>query len=72
MSIPFFRFDLAVLRFVILYEVADEHKNLAIVGSRKIKEILIDDYIPKGVTEIVLGGAKGIDLLAREYAMKKG
>ena len=45
--------------------------KLAIVGSRKIKEILIDDYIPKGVTEIVLGGAKGIDLLAREYAMKK-
>ena len=44
--------------------------KLAIVGSRKINDFLIDKYVPQGVTEIVSGGAVGIDTLAREYAIK--
>ena len=43
--------------------------KLAIVGSRNITEFDIAQYIPKGVTEIVSGGAKGVDTLAKQYAL---
>ena len=43
--------------------------KLAIVGSRDISNIDIEKYIPTGVTEIVSGGAKGVDVLAKEYAL---
>ena len=38
--------------------------RLAVIGSRSLCDIVIDDYIPYNVTEIVSGGAKGIDMLA--------
>ncbi len=44
--------------------------KLAIIGSRTIKNILIDNYIPENVSEIVSGGAAGVDALANEYALK--
>lgn len=44
--------------------------KLAIVGSRKVKDIVIGAYMPDDVTEIVSGGAKGVDTLAKEYAEK--
>lgn len=44
--------------------------KLAIVGSRGITHIDLAGYIPEGVTEIVSGGARGIDTLAREYAIE--
>ena len=46
--------------------------RLAIIGSRKINNIVIDDYLPEGITEIVSGGAKGVDLLARDFAIRNG
>lgn len=46
--------------------------KLAVIGSRSLKEITIDDYIPKNINEIVSGGAKGVDTLAKEYACKRG
>lgn len=46
--------------------------KLAIIGSRSIINFEIDRYIPRGVAEIVSGGAKGVDTLAREYALKNG
>ena len=46
--------------------------KLAIVGSRNLTNIIIDNYIPKGVTEIVSGGARGIDTLAKKFAERKG
>lgn len=46
--------------------------KLAIIGSRKLKQIKIDDYIPQGVSEIVSGGAIGVDTLAKEYANRNG
>lgn len=45
--------------------------KLAIVGSRKISAD-IGKHIPEGVTEIVSGGAAGIDTLAAEYARNNG
>ena len=42
--------------------------KIAIIGSRNI---FIDDlgkYLPENVTEIVSGGAKGVDKCARKYA----
>mgnify|MGYP003293816291 CR=1 FL=1 len=46
--------------------------KLAIIGSRQITRIHIDPYIPAGATEIVSGGAKGIDTLAKDYAQRTG
>ena len=46
--------------------------KLAIIGSRSITDIDIARYIPSGVTEIVSGGARGVDTLAREYAVSRG
>ena len=46
--------------------------KLAVLGSRKLINIVIDQYIPKGVNEIVSGGAIGIDSRAAEYAKRKG
>ena len=45
--------------------------RLAVIGSRSLCDIVIDDYIPYNVTEIVSGGAKGIDMLAKDYASRK-
>ncbi len=46
--------------------------KLAIIGSRNLTQIVIDDYIGPSVTEIVSGGARGVDTLAREYANRTG
>lgn len=42
--------------------------KLAIIGSRGLT-LDISPYIPENVTEIVSGGAKGIDACAKEYAL---
>ncbi len=44
--------------------------KIAIIGSRNIKVENIGDYLPPNVEEIISGGAKGVDLCAREYAIK--
>ena len=44
--------------------------KLAIIGSRSITDVRIADYIPEGVDEIVSGGAKGVDTLAKRYAIE--
>ena len=46
--------------------------KLAIIGSRKIIEIAIDKYVPSSVTEIVSGGAKGVDSVAKQFAIERG
>ena len=45
--------------------------KLAVIGSRSLCDIVIDDYIPYDVTEIVSGGARGIDMIAKDYANRK-
>ena len=44
--------------------------KLAIIGSRTIKSIDLSQYISQSVTEIVSGGAIGVDSCAARYAEK--
>ena len=46
--------------------------KIAIVGSRKLTNIALEQHIPKDITEIVSGGAVGVDICAAEYAKKHG
>ena len=45
--------------------------KIAIVGSRKVKAVGIEELVSPG-DEIVSGGAKGVDTQAAEYALKNG
>lgn len=45
--------------------------KIAIIGSRNLDVKNLGEYLPDGVTEIVSGGAKGIDTCAAEYAQAK-
>ena len=42
--------------------------KIAIIGSRNIFIVDLGKYLPENVTEIVSGGAKGVDICARKYA----
>lgn len=44
--------------------------KIAIVGSRNLTVSNLKKYIHKKVTEIVSGGARGIDTCAKQYAME--
>lgn len=46
--------------------------KVAIIGSRNLAVKDLRQYLPEGTTEIVSGGAKGVDTCAREYALAKG
>ena len=46
--------------------------KVAVVGSRNLTVTDLYRYLPQGVTEIVSGGARGIDTCAREYAQRNG
>lgn len=43
--------------------------KVAIIGSRNLMVKNLGQYLPNNVTEIVSGGAKGVDTCAREYAL---
>ena len=43
--------------------------KVAVVGSRNLRVDDLGKYLPDGVTEIVSGGARGVDTSAREYAL---
>lgn len=45
--------------------------KVAVIGSRTLNIFDLDKYLPCEATEIVSGGAKGIDLCAQNYAHKK-
>ena len=46
--------------------------RVAVIGSRGLVVDDLGKYLPKETTEIVSGGAKGIDSCAREYAQQHG
>ena len=43
--------------------------RVAIIGSRDLKVDDLGNYLPNNTTEIVSGGARGIDTSAKEYAL---
>ena len=42
--------------------------KVAVIGSRNLIVADLENYLPKDTTEIVSGGARGIDTCARKYA----
>lgn len=44
--------------------------KVAIIGSRNKMIENLEDYLPAQITEIVSGGATGIDTCAKNYAVK--
>ena len=46
--------------------------KVAVVGSRSLKIENLEKYLPPETTEIVSGGARGIDQCARRYAKRNG
>ncbi len=45
--------------------------KVAVIGSRSLQVNDLEKYLPEGTEEIVSGGACGIDVCAREYAVRK-
>ena len=41
---------------------------VAVIGSRSITEVDMEKIIPEGATELISGGANGVDFLAASYA----
>lgn len=46
--------------------------KVAVIGSRNLFVRDLSKYLPVGTTEIVSGGARGVDTSAREYANTNG
>ena len=44
----------------------------AVIGSRGITSVNLEKYLPPETKEIVSGGAKGVDTVAKEYAIRTG
>lgn len=42
--------------------------KVAVIGSRTVHSIPLEDYLPAETTELVSGGAKGVDQCAEVYA----
>ena len=45
--------------------------KLAIVGSRNLSDIALDEYVTDEVSEIVSGGAVGVDRCAAAFARRR-
>ena len=46
--------------------------KVAVVGSRNLQVDDLGKYLPDGVTEIISGGARGVDQDARKFALAHG
>ena len=46
--------------------------KVAVIGSRNLTVNNLEKYLPQGTTEIVSGGARGIDSCAKNYANTNG
>ena len=46
--------------------------KIAVIGSRNLIVVNLGTYLPEETTEIVSGGAKGVDTCAKTYAKAKG
>lgn len=45
---------------------------MAVIGSRGLQISNLENYLPDAITEIISGGARGIDTCAKEYAAEHG
>ena len=46
--------------------------KVAVIGSRGLTVDHLERYLPEGTTEIVSGGAAGVDTSAKKYAQANG
>ena len=46
--------------------------KIAVIRSRSLTNIILDQYVTEDTEEIVSGGAVGVDACAAEYAKRKG
>ncbi len=46
--------------------------RVAVIGSRGLTVDNMEMYLPQNISEIVSGGAKGVDTSAKAYAIEKG
>ena len=46
--------------------------KVAVIGSRGLTISNLGDYLPCDNTEIISGGAKGVDTCARDYSLSHG
>lgn len=46
--------------------------RVAVIGSRSLRVPNLGQYLPENTVEIVSGGARGVDISAREYALANG
>ena len=46
--------------------------RVAVIGSRNLTVQNLGEYLPEDTSEIVSGGARGVDTSAREYAKASG
>lgn len=49
--------------------MADDFMRVAVIGSRTLYVDHLEKYLPDNTTEIISGGACGIDACARSYAL---
>lgn len=46
--------------------------KVAVIGSRNIGKFDLSRYLPEETDELVSGGARGVDTLAKKYAQEAG
>lgn len=46
--------------------------KVAVIGSRGLSISNLEAYLPEDTTEIISGGARGVDTSARNYALSHG
>lgn len=46
--------------------------KVAVIGSRGLSVSDLGKYLPENISEIVSGGARGVDTSAREFALSHG
>lgn len=55
-----------------IFELGGKFIRVAVIGSRGLSVPDLGKYLPPDTTEIVSGGAKGVDTSAKEYALAHG
>ena len=65
-----FHMDILYIRYIAVR--GDRAMRIAVIGSRGLTIDDLSSYLPPDVTQIISGGARGIDACARAYAQRQG